>query len=229
MSKRKSRNSEFIIEPKEDLTHDKDKKCFSCDQKVGDYIYLKLKNQNIYFHPDHFLCIFCDEFLSNTGYIEDNEKFYCENCYSNIKEKCNLCKNNINGNSTKIDKKFYHSECFKCEFCLISLNDVYYEKDNKFFCFSCFSQNNLNCLKCEKPIEEEMIEVDKGIYIHKNCLNCNLCSVSLLENHYILKDKKIYHPDCYIDQLNIICEKCNNKIKDFYLKKEDKYYHQECE
>ena len=50
------------------------------------------------FHPEHFACNSCKNSLQNQGFVEEQDKMFCETCYNNFfAPKCASCGNSIIG------------------------------------------------------------------------------------------------------------------------------------
>ena len=58
-------------------------------------------------HPEHFACNSCKVSLQNQGFVEEQDKLFCEHCYNNFfAPKCAACDQPIMGVSC--------SCCLKC-------------------------------------------------------------------------------------------------------------------
>jgi hypothetical protein len=169
-----------IIEWNNREYHEKCFKCFNCQ--------ISLKNKIVYtnkINNKEFFCSICikkqnqnkkiinrcfrckKKFLSNTNYIEFNEKYYhelcftcsscnksiikknfhpnkthllCEMCYEMTLDKCELCKKTINKDQIIIfqDKK-YHDTCMKCAKCNGDIDGKICFRKNKDGSFICRS------------------------------------------------------------------------------------------
>ena len=203
------------------------KKCFHCDM-VLDKIYLKLPNEEKYFHPDHINCKICDKNLQN-GFFEEENNFYCPDCYKEyILVKCFACKNVIENDFSQIGSKNYHKNCFKCSKCSVRLVDKYFFKNKKNYCPQCFSKEADLCFKCNKIIIAEKFETLDGIAFHRECFYCDDCEETLENNNFVPFEYKSYHVNCFKANHALYCAYCEDLIDGHYYHHEDKNIHFEC-
>lgn len=58
------------------------------------------------------------------GYYKEEEKFLCKKCMANRKNRtCAACNNLIEDNEVFAMNNYYHSDCFKCSKCNLTLAD----------------------------------------------------------------------------------------------------------
>jgi hypothetical protein len=182
-------------------------------------------------------------FQLNNYYGKNENNYYHVSCFNNINDKlidpdlqkkCSICNYKLINNA----KKFFTNGYFK--------NNNYYEKINdKFYHYKCIQykinkiaeKHNLNnyCFICYKNLKDDFYK-----FVTKNN------SFELSEYCYS-ENNKYYHVKCYDDiydelnnncfycsetlkiQGNKIIKQCNyKKLKQYYDKKNDKYYHVKC-
>lgn len=92
-------------------------KCAHCNNAIiGNCINALGKS----WHPDHFVCSFCNRGFGNEGFLVDSGKPYCEKCFEDLfSVKCGKCMRAITGGEKYVEalNKNWHSQCFTCNQC----------------------------------------------------------------------------------------------------------------
>ncbi|XP_066934187.1 LIM domain-binding protein 3-like isoform X5 [Clytia hemisphaerica] len=92
-------------------------KCAHCNNAIiGNCINALGKS----WHPDHFVCTFCNRGFGTDGYLVDSGKPYCEKCFEDLfSVKCGKCMRAITGGEKYVEalNKNWHSGCFTCNQC----------------------------------------------------------------------------------------------------------------
>ncbi|XP_035131933.1 lipoma-preferred partner isoform X1 [Callithrix jacchus] len=81
------------------------------------------------FHVDCFTCIICNNKLRGQPFYAVEKKAYCEPCYINTLEQCNVCSKPIMERILRATGKAYHPHCFTCVMCHRSLDGIPFTVD----------------------------------------------------------------------------------------------------
>jgi len=161
--------------------------CYKCkDRILGSESGLKAMDQ--LFHAACFNCFSCNNFLKDKHFYAIENKSYCESCYIDILEKCNICMKPIMDRILRATGKPYHPECFCCSECSHNLDGIPFTVDarNKIHCIKCFHEKYApRCYMCQKPITPDpgheettrIVAMDKSF--HVACYKCEDCGISL--------------------------------------------------
>ncbi|XP_053229016.1 four and a half LIM domains protein 1-like [Podarcis raffonei] len=107
------------------------------------------------------------------------------------------------------------SERFDCHYCRDNLHGKkYVQKEGRHCCIKCFEKFCANtCTECKKPIGADSKELHfKNRYWHENCFHCFKCSVSLVNEPFMLKEhNKVWCNKCTMDQAPH-CKGCQKPI-----------------
>ena len=222
-------------------------KCFKCNTgfslKLNMQSYVKIVNEEKYFHIDCSSCEKCGKNLTEKVYEQDG-KFICFDCKNEeiqmSSEKCNKCDELITTTaSVKYNNKTYHDKCLLCINCNEVLIDKFYKfNDREPLCDKCNKMEIIKkahaCYKCLNLITDygftlKDIESDERYY-HQSCLTCYICNSILEDNQVILNSNEPYCKHCYIKTFATICHKCGISIDPTtkFILSEKNNYHEEC-
>lgn len=78
------------------------------------------------FHSECFHCNKCGSQLVNKQFVHSNNRVYCDDCYktkevSNLAPSCSNCFKSITDNVCIAMGRRFHTACFKCSICKVSL------------------------------------------------------------------------------------------------------------
>ncbi|CAH8510188.1 unnamed protein product [Schistosoma rodhaini] len=170
--------------------------CHVCQQQIhGPFI----DTNDRCFCPNHFICDYCHQPLSEDGFAEQNGKLYCEKDFEQyIAYKCSKCNLPIIGKIIKAINRTWHPYCFVCYHCQKPLDDIFHvEDDNRVLCEEHWKQfHEIECAKCKQSISE----IDRfiqacGKQYHARCFSCAACQKPLEGKPFHTRDQK---PFCLI-------------------------------
>uniref|UniRef100_A0A8D0H356 LIM domain containing preferred translocation partner in lipoma n=1 Tax=Sphenodon punctatus TaxID=8508 RepID=A0A8D0H356_SPHPU len=81
------------------------------------------------FHVDCFTCMACSTKLRGHPFYAVEKKAFCEPCYINTLEQCNVCAKPIMERILRATGKAYHPHCFTCVMCHLSLDGIPFTVD----------------------------------------------------------------------------------------------------
>jgi len=150
-------------------------------------------------------CNDCGILIDGLYYSDNNNKTLCEVCYKKTLGKCKRCNGVLEGNLLKIPGASFHTDCFRCKICDISLagSNVMTDEDREIYCNKCYDQLFAEkCYACKKPIvpkdgsniAPKLKALDQNY--HPECFKCQSCGLILEDGCYPHK-KKAYCFDCY--------------------------------
>jgi len=92
-------------------------------------------------HPECFVCDFCNRAFDNGAFIHKYERAYCKPCDLKLfSSYCKVCNSPIEGNAVNALNSTFHPEHFQCSKCKTSLTSgVFHEKNGRPFCANCIS------------------------------------------------------------------------------------------
>lgn len=166
------------------------------------------------FHVDCFVCMTCNAKLRGKPFYAVESKAYCEPCYINTLETCNICSKPIMERILRATGKAYHPSCFTCVVCRRSLDGVPFTVDasNQIHCIEDFHKKFApRCCVCSQPImpapgQEETVRIvalDRDF--HVQCYRCEDCGSLLSEGD---------NQGCYPLDGHVLCKNCNsNRIQ----------------
>ncbi|CAL1593259.1 unnamed protein product [Knipowitschia caucasica] len=184
-------------------------RCASCgDNVVGEGTGCTAMDQ--VFHVDCFVCMTCSSKLRGKPFYAVDKKAYCEPCYVNTLETCNLCSKPIMERILRATGKAYHPHCFTCVVCHRSLDGVPFTVDasNHIHCIEDFHKKFApRCCVCHEPImpapgQEETVRIvalDRDF--HVQCYRCEDCGSPLSEGE---------NQGCYPLDGHVLCKTCNS-------------------
>lgn len=163
------------------------------------------------FHVECFTCVTCSRKLRGQPFYAVEKKAYCEPCYTNTLEQCNVCKIPIMERILRATGKAYHPHCFTCVECHRSLDGIPFTVDagNHIHCIEDFHKKFApRCSVCKEPImpatgQEETVRIvalDRDF--HVQCYRCEDCGSLLSEGD---------NQGCYPLDGHILCKTCNTE------------------
>ncbi|KAK6483774.1 lipoma-preferred partner-like protein isoform X1 [Huso huso] len=163
------------------------------------------------FHVECFTCVTCSRKLRGQPFYAVEKKAYCEPCYTNTLEQCNICKTPIMERILRATGKAYHPHCFTCVECHRSLDGIPFTVDagNHIHCIEDFHKKFApRCSVCKEPImpatgQEETVRIvalDRDF--HVQCYRCEDCGSLLSEGD---------NQGCYPLDGHILCKTCNTE------------------
>ncbi|XP_036610908.1 lipoma-preferred partner [Trichosurus vulpecula] len=162
------------------------------------------------FHVDCFTCVICSTKLRGQPFYAVEKKAYCEPCYINTLEQCNVCAKPIMERILRATGKAYHPHCFTCVMCRRSLDGIPFTVDasGHIHCIEDFHKKFApRCSVCKEPImpapgQEETVRIvalDRDF--HVQCYRCEDCGGLLSEGD---------NQGCYPLDGHILCKTCNS-------------------
>lgn len=183
-------------------------RCASCGENVvGEGTGCTAMDQ--VFHVDCFVCMTCSSKLRGKPFYAVEKKAYCEPCYVNTLETCNICSKPIMERILRATGKAYHPHCFTCVVCQRSLDGIPFTVDaaNHIHCIEDFHKKFApRCCVCSGPImpapgQEETVRIvalDRDF--HVQCYRCEDCGCLLSEGD---------NQGCYPLDGHVLCKNCN--------------------
>ncbi|XP_051569154.1 lipoma-preferred partner homolog isoform X1 [Myxocyprinus asiaticus] len=183
-------------------------RCASCGENVvGEGTGCTAMDQ--VFHVDCFICMTCGSKLRGKPFYAVEKKAYCEPCYINTLETCNICSKPIMERILRATGKAYHPQCFTCVVCHQSLDGIPFTVDasNHIHCIKDFHKKFApRCSVCKEPImpapgQEETVRIvalDRDF--HVQCYRCEGCDCLLSEGD---------SQGCYPLDGHVLCKNCN--------------------
>ncbi|XP_012677294.2 lipoma-preferred partner isoform X2 [Clupea harengus] len=183
-------------------------RCASCGENVvGEGTGCTAMDQ--VFHVDCFVCMTCTAKLRGKPFYAVDKKAYCEPCYINTLETCNICSKPIMERILRATGKAYHPQCFTCVVCQRSLDGIPFTVDasNHIHCIEDFHKKFApRCSVCVEPImpapgQEETVRIvalDRDF--HVQCYRCEDCGTLLSEGD---------NQGCYPLDGHVLCKNCN--------------------
>uniref|UniRef100_A0AAY4CW07 LIM zinc-binding domain-containing protein n=1 Tax=Denticeps clupeoides TaxID=299321 RepID=A0AAY4CW07_9TELE len=183
-------------------------RCSSCGENVvGEGTGCTAMEQ--VFHVDCFICMTCSGKLRGKPFYAVDKKAYCEPCYINTLETCNICSKPIMERILRATGKAYHPQCFTCVVCHRSLDGIPFTVDaaNQIHCIEDFHKKFApRCSVCKEPImpapgQEETVRIvalDRDF--HVQCYRCEDCGTLLSEGD---------NQGCYPLDGHVLCKNCN--------------------
>lgn len=161
-------------------------KCKNCNKNIQGNIVSAMGNT---YHPNHFLCVKCEEPIGGQKFYSKNGAPYCEEDF--VKEfltKCYECQEQIDKRILKAMGRNYHEEhfiCIKCRRQLASLS--YIIKDGEPICQECYNNYHTDkCKGCRKPIVDKIILALNEKW-HRGCFKCCKCNKPVIEDTFAVE------------------------------------------
>ena len=111
-------------------------RCASCNQPIRGECINALGQQ---WHPEHFVCQYCQKSFAGGSFYEYGGKPYCEVHYhQQTGSLCSGCGKAITGRCVNALDKKWHPEHFVCAFCMNALaGGAFTENNGKAYCKEC--------------------------------------------------------------------------------------------
>ena len=92
------------------------------------------------------------------------------------KTYCRGCKKKCSGEVLRVNDYYFHTQCFKCKDCGVSLSQGgFFTKNNDYYCSKCYqSHYGTKCGHCGLFVEGEVVTALGKTY-HQNCFTCAGC------------------------------------------------------
>jgi len=204
--------------------------CRHCKQKISTGSVIQAFGG--YYHPEHFVCVVCEQPFKNGKYYESDEQPYCEKHYFALTaEKCEHCRKPVpeGSNSVRVQGKIFHSDCLTCTHCgtFLAQTGSVFQKDGLVYCrndyLNFFSKR---CTACGEHLLNACISVNDEFY-HPECLRCSICNKSMdkyicIEGHLRCEE----HTDFLTEKF--ACCVCNELIDENVVRCAGKKAHEEC-
>jgi len=150
--------------------------CFQCKQKIeGRYITVDGKD----FHPDHFICAFCNKPISG-NFNKDENGYYHPNCYAEKNGSvCSFCGKVMLGSFIEVGGKKYHENCYyenvaeRCAVCGQPLSGEYFRDVYGNIFHRQHRQELPECDNCGRVICERITK--GGFQLNDGRNICGLC------------------------------------------------------
>eukprot|EP01112_Ceratiomyxa_fruticulosa_P004300 TRINITY_DN1478_c0_g1_i2.p1 TRINITY_DN1478_c0_g1~~TRINITY_DN1478_c0_g1_i2.p1 ORF type:complete len:450 (-),score=81.48 TRINITY_DN1478_c0_g1_i2:268-1617(-) len=171
-------------------------------------------------HPDHFICANCNKPFPGGNFVEQDDKPYCDDCYSEFfGPRCHTCLKPIADKCINACGRVYHPEHFFCNDCGTELRGKpFREDDGEPFCLTCKAARQVRinpvgeiCAKCKRPIIGEYITLH-GQKMHPEHFRCEECGCEFTGGNSHEYEGKLY---CYMDYLKMLkstCAHCQKPI-----------------
>ncbi len=92
------------------------------------------------------------------------------------KTYCKACKKKCSGEVLRVSDVYFHTGCFKCKGCDMSLSQGgFFTKDKDYYCAKCYQTNyGTKCAGCGNYVEGEVVTALGKTY-HQQCFTCDGC------------------------------------------------------
>ncbi|XP_054167921.1 PDZ and LIM domain protein Zasp-like isoform X4 [Oppia nitens] len=148
--------------------------------------------------PHHFTCANarCNRSLEDIGFVEEQGKLYCENCYeAYLAPICSKCGQRIKEDCLNALEKQWHPECFSCAYCKRPFgNSCFYLEEGLPYCEKDWNELfTTKCVSCGFAIEagDRWVEALNQNY-HSNCFMCTICHKNLEGQSFYAKGGRPY-------------------------------------
>ncbi len=180
-------------------------KCFLCDRCKKQIAGHFQKDGKKYYHPDCFkksaglICYQCRQLLNDHWAVYENEKFHkaCLNEHiKDIRPKCGICRQSIEGKYTSDDDGNYHIDCYKlhklpkCSLCFNPLDEKYIQDSwgNRSH-IKHMGEPVVSCSSCQRIISAHTSE---GGYQYGDGRNiCGICYKTAMIDSPMIAQSKI--------------------------------------
>ncbi|XKL64386.1 hypothetical protein PGB90_004472 [Kerria lacca] len=129
----------------------------------------------------------------NESENEDDSLFVCASCLNIITDEDYI----------QALEQCWHTDCFRCSACDISLSNWYFEKDGLLFCKNDYwSKYGECCQDCAQIITGPVMVAGEHKF-HPECFRCSSCSVFIGdgETYALIERSKLYCGQCYKRQM----------------------------
>ena len=176
--------------------------CSSCKEGILPTVE-HLRHESHAWHVKCFVCRSCEKSLVDNGFHEYDGNIVCKDCYTRkVSKKCSKCYQVIAGKGIQFNFGVYHTECFNCTECDISLTDIKpYDKNGDPYCGNCILKLGKRCHACQGPITSRHTIYKKKTY-HLDCFKCTQCN-------YPIGNKPFYETSLK----DLLCEACAGRLE----------------
>jgi paxillin len=153
-------------------------KCAYCEKPVKDRCVNALGKA---WHPEHFFCSQCGKPFGANGYLEHDNRAFCEDDYYALwGMKCHGCNRPLMSETTSALGKNWHPECFVCAKCKIPFpKGAFFPFEQMPYCeLHYHEKKGTLCPQCNKPIVGRCITAMKKKW-HPEHFNCSYCKNGL--------------------------------------------------
>jgi len=156
------------------------------------------------------VCGDCGDMIDGVYYTTQDNTVLCMQHWKARQGNCKRCGKMLEGNILKLPGGSYHTDCFTCKVCNVSLAGEAVSVDDKdeIYCSDDYDRMfAVKCGSCKMPIVPVRGETTAprlralGQDFHPECFKCQTCGVMLEDGCYPL-DKKPYCIECFEDKLN---------------------------
>ncbi|ESO08804.1 hypothetical protein HELRODRAFT_190613 [Helobdella robusta] len=176
-------------------------KCCICDKKFEDG-QVTYEFDGKHRHEECFKCAQCDALIQTSLFVPHQNSQLCVRCYEDkYALKCKKCQKVINHGGIKVQDTPWHSTCFACKLCSISLLNVkFVTKDNELYCQNCYTEKFVKkCVRCGRPItgsdDKRYISFEDKSW-HCKCFTCCNCDCNLIEKGFVVTAGQLLCPYC---------------------------------
>lgn len=175
------------------------------------------------FHADHFTCEECGKALVGTSFIKRNDRPYCRECNSTLKQKeammvenaCPRCKKPI-----QLEEKFlwinqqrHHAYHYSCSTCRKQLDQDYKEHHGKMYCPQDYLKATApSCYVCRQPIYGRSITA-MGKQFHPEHFVCSKCEKPFETSTFWEHNGKPLCELHYNEMVGAVCGTCYDYVR----------------
>lgn len=192
----------------------------------------QIKKNNKYLHGDCYRCTNCNKKLMGQTVFTKGTEMVCESCATGGKMMaCISCHGRIQPTDRYVgqDNEYWHSRCFTCLLCNLSLVDKPFMKhQGNPLCMVCYDgQCSTRCEICDKPITDQGVKY-KGKAYHSSCFVCAGCYRKLADISFIMHNDQPFCKECHTDKFAKRCYLCNEGISGKCTTYGGRDYHADC-
>jgi len=139
---------------------------------------------------------------------------------------CHSCHLSITDSAVLAGGHTFHQDCFTCTHCHQRLGDQFFVVADKNYCPLHQTVALDSCTRCDQPIKEGSVLVNKKPY-HPECFLCEMCNQIIGGKFFTQKDGTFLCEQDY-NQGREKCSHCHLPILDKLLTAVDKKFHPSC-
>jgi len=136
-------------------------------------------------------------------------------------KKCAACSKVLTDDGFFAMGKLYHKTCFRCKYCSVKLNQIFFVRDDSPVCSKCHKEKVETCWVCKQKIVDDHITCNKKFY-HPGCMKCYICQEIIRTRFLTFKDQPICERD--FKTIGHVCSKCESIITGEVYVVGDSYY-----
>uniref|UniRef100_H2ZMC5 LIM zinc-binding domain-containing protein n=1 Tax=Ciona savignyi TaxID=51511 RepID=H2ZMC5_CIOSA len=180
-------------------------------------------------HPEHFVCVVCDNDIGTKTFFERDGKPYCEKDYHKLfSPTCAYCVQPVLGQCVTALNKTWHPEHFFCAMCSNFFGDEgFHEYEGKPYCradyYNMFAPK---CGGCMKPILSNYISALNAQW-HPECFVCRECLAPFTNASFFELDGQPYCETHYHHLRGSLCSGCQKPITGRCITAMGKKFHPE--